>query len=129
MPNALPTDYSALTLQRYADLAAQLQVQFVGRFSQLDCGPSVGVTPFWNTPPTTAELTAFAATVAGWTWTDTLYDSLNRVGATPAGFCALLILGSATAATLTTTQKARLQGIINAEASGILALVGTLIGT
>jgi hypothetical protein len=129
MATVLPTDKSALTLQRYADLAAQLSIQFVGRFTQLDCGPAVGVVAFWLTPPSQAELTAFTATVAGWSWADSLYDSLNRVGITLGGLGALLILQSASAPGLTVSQKARLQGIVNAEASGILALVGTLIGT
>jgi hypothetical protein len=126
---ALPTDYSALTLQRYADLAAALSVQFPGRFSQLDCGPGSGVVPTWVSPPTQAELTAFAATVNGWTWTDNLFDALVRTGVGPGTLAALTILASASATTLTASQKARLQNIVNQSATGVLALVGSLIGT
>jgi hypothetical protein len=125
----LPTDFSPLTLERYADLAAQLSVQFPGRFAQLDCGPGSGVVPTWVSPPTQAELTAFAVTVNGWTWADNLFDALARTGIGPGTLAALTILASASAATLTASQKTRLQNIVNQSATGVLTLVGSLIGT
>lgn len=66
---SLPTDDTQQVRDRYAALASAILAAFPDRLKQLDCGPGLGVRPFWISQPTAEEQTAFDALVSGWDWT------------------------------------------------------------
>ena len=63
-----PTEDTPINRKRHAELAEALVAAFGSRLDQLDCGPTLGVAPFWASPPTEQEQQQFAAIVSGWDW-------------------------------------------------------------